>query len=203
LCGDPLVVLVDSTELKEAIVSVSTEIPGYVAGTWSIDPVHSHINYSVRHLRIARSHGRFESFHGEIVTADNPLASSVTATIDTKSFSSGFATRDEHVRSEAFLDVDQHPTATFRSTGIRQDGDTWTIDGEFTLRGVTKPLALTTRLAGFTENAQGATTIVLSANTTLDRTEFGVGMPSGAIVSEEVIISLEIEATLNPATAVA
>lgn len=176
---------------------LSTQIPGYVTGTWKIDPVHSHVGYNVRHLGVNRLWGRFESFEGEIVTADNPLESTVTATIETQSFSSGNAMRDGHIRGENFLNAEAHPTATFRSTGIREDGDSWIIDGEFTLRGVTKPIALKAELGGIVQNPQGATVFALGASTTLNRTDFGVGQHGNVVVSEEVRIVLGIEAALQ------
>jgi polyisoprenoid-binding protein YceI len=176
---------------------VPASIPGYVAGTWTIDTVHSHVGYSIRHFGVNTLRGRFESFEGEIVTAENPLDSTVTATIDTKSFSSGHPMRDDHMRAEGFLNVDEHPTMTFRSTGIREDGDDWIIDGELTLRGVTKPVALKTTVGGIIESPQGGTVFALAATTTLNRRDFGVGMPGNVVVSEEVEIILGIEAKLN------
>jgi polyisoprenoid-binding protein YceI len=177
-------------------MTVSTEIPGYITGTWDIDPVHSHIEYTLRHLGIGRSRGRFGSFRGEIVTADTPEESSVTATIDTTSIDTGSTDRDAHVRTADFLNVDQFPTAAFRSTGIRQQGEAWVIDGEFTLGGVTKPVSLDAELGGFGDGMQGKA-LGLSASTTLDRTDFGVGPGGGAMLGEKVKITLEIEATLR------
>lgn len=176
---------------------VSTQMPGYVAGKWTIDPVHSHVGYSIRHFGVNRLQGRFESYEGEIVTADNPLDSTVTATIDTTSFSSGHPMRDDHMRGEAFLNAGEHPTMTFRSTGVREDGDGWLIDGELTLRGVTKPVTLKTELGGIIESPQGGTVLALAVSTTLNRTDFGVGMPGNVVVSEEVAITLGIEAKLQ------
>src|SRR5690242_14940681 len=98
-------------------------IPGYLTGTWTIDPVHSDVSFIVRHLGISKVRGQFATFSGEIVTADNPLDSTVTATIDAGSFHSRNEQRDGHVRGEDFLHVDDHPQLTFVSTGIRQDGE--------------------------------------------------------------------------------
>jgi polyisoprenoid-binding protein YceI len=174
----------------------TARIPSYIAGKWSIDPVHSHVSYSVRHFGIGRSLGRFESFHGTIVTAENPLDSTVTATIDTTSLSSGQSDRDAHMRGADFLDAERFPTATFRSTGIREEGEHWIIDGELTIRGVTKPVSLTAELGGFAENPYASTLLGVSATTTFDRTDFGIGQPGGATISEKVTLTLDIEATL-------
>ncbi|MBB5152819.1 YceI family protein [Saccharopolyspora phatthalungensis] len=171
-------------------MTATAQIPGYVAGTWDIDPAHSNVEFSVRHMGVAKSRGRFGSFRGEIVTAADPLESTVTATIEAASIDTRQADRDAHLRSADFLDVEQFPTLTFRSTGVRQDGDDFVIDGEFTLRGVTKPVSLATELGGFTENGL----LGLSASVTINRTDFGVGPAGSAKVSEKVKITLDIEA---------
>src|SRR3954464_14086244 len=119
-----------------------TKIPGYVAGTWTIDPVHSEVGFSVRHMMVSKVRGKFNVFSGDIVTGENPLESSVSATIDLSSIDTGNADRDNHIRSADFFDVDQHKTMTYRSTGIRLAGDDFVLDGELTLKGVTKPLSL-------------------------------------------------------------
>src|SRR5438445_3643536 len=119
-----------------------TTIPGYVTGTWTIDPVHSEVGFSVRHMMVSKVRGKFNVFSGDIVTADNPLDSSVSATIDLSSIDTGNADRDNHIRSADFFDVDTHKTMTYRSAGIRFDGDDYVLDGELSLRGVTQPVAL-------------------------------------------------------------
>lgn len=171
----------------------TTQIPGYVQGTWDIDSVHSEVEFTVRHMGVGKSRGRFDSFSGEIVTGETPEQSSVTATIDATSINTGNADRDAHLRGADFLDTDQHPTASFRSTGVRSNGEDYVIDGEFTMRGVTHPVSLDAELGGFTE--QGV--VGLSAKTTVNRTDFGVGPAGGAMVGEKVTISLEIEAQLR------
>ncbi|MCI2420131.1 YceI family protein [Saccharopolyspora sp. K220] len=171
----------------------TTQIPGYVAGTWDIDPVHSEIQFTVRHMGVGKSRGRFDHFQGEITTAANPLESKVTATIEAGSISTGNTDRDAHVRTADFLDVEQFPTVTFRSTGIRQDGEDFVIDGDFTLHGVTKQVSLATELSGFTEDGL----LGLSATTTINRTDFGVGAAGGAVVGEKIKVTLDIEAKLR------
>ncbi|MFE3316199.1 YceI family protein, partial [Embleya sp. NPDC059213] len=122
--------------------SVET-IPGYVAGAWTIDQVHSDVSFSVRHLGVAKVRGRFDDFAGSIVTAENPLESSVTATIETASVNSNNKMRDDHIRNEDFLDTDTFPQLTFVSTGIRAESSVvYLVDGDLTLRGVTKQVTL-------------------------------------------------------------
>jgi polyisoprenoid-binding protein YceI len=174
-------------------MTATEQIPGYAVGTWDIDTVHSDIIFSVRHMGVGKSKGRFGTFSGEIVTAADPLESSVTATIDITSIDTRNADRDAHVRSADFFDAEQYPTATFRSTGVRQDGEDFLIDGELTLKGVTKPVTLETELGGF--NGEGL--VGLSASTTINRTDFGVGPAGGAMVGEKVTLTLDIEAQLR------
>ncbi|MEU6266266.1 YceI family protein [Saccharopolyspora shandongensis] len=174
-------------------MTATAQIPGYVAGTWDIDTVHSDIQFTVRHMGVGKSRGRFGAFQGEIVTAADPLESTVTATIDTASIDTGNADRDAHVRNADFLDAEQFPTATFRSTGVRQDGEDFVIDGEFTLHGVTQPVSLETELGGFTEDGL----LGLSGKVVLNRTDFGVGPAGGALVGEKITITLDIEAKLR------
>lgn len=178
-------------------MSTATTIPGYVVGTWDIDSVHSDIEFTLRHLGVGRSRGRFDGFSGEIVTAENPLDSSVTANIDPATINTGNGDRDAHVRNSDFLDVENFPKAGFRSTGIRPDGGDYIIDGEFTLHGVTKPVSLAAEIGGFGDNGQGGTLVGISASTTLNRTDFGVGPEGSAMLGEKVKITLEIEANLR------
>src|ERR1700726_5222461 len=103
-------------------------IPGYVVGTWTIDPTHSEIGFSVRHMMVSKVRGRFTSFSGELVTGESPLDSSVTATIDLSSIDTGNEDRDNHLRSADFFEVDAHKAMTFRSTRVRCDGEEYMVD---------------------------------------------------------------------------
>ena len=93
-------------------------IPGYLVGTWNIDPVHSDVSFSVRHMMVSKVKGRFGSFSGTIVTAENPLESTVTAEIDLNSIDTNNAQRDNHIRSADFFEVEKYPTMTFSSTSV-------------------------------------------------------------------------------------
>src|ERR1700751_5117000 len=108
---------------------MSVEIPGYVAGTWAIDPVHSEVSFVARHMMVSKVRGRFDKFEGTIVTAPDPLQSSGTATVELGSGNPGEPNRDNHIRSADFFEVESHPHLTFRSPGIRPDGDNFLLDG--------------------------------------------------------------------------
>jgi polyisoprenoid-binding protein YceI len=105
-------------------------VPGYVTGTWDIDPVHSEVSFVVRHMVVSKVRGRFDKFEGVIVTAEDPLASSVEATISAGSINTNQEQRDAHIRSADFLDVDNHPDITFRSLAVRPAGDHFVLDGD-------------------------------------------------------------------------
>ena len=182
----------------------ATEIPGYVAGTWTIDPVHSDVVFTVRHMMVSKVRGRFGSFEGEIVTGEDPLDSRVTASIDLASVDTNHPDRDNHLRSADFLDVATHPTMTFRSARVRSDGDGFVVDGELSLHGVTKNVPLSLELNGFGPDLYGGTRAGFSANTEINRRDFGIdlSMPldgGGVVVGDKIQISLEIEAILQAA----
>ena len=138
-------------------VTIESTLPGYVAGTWTIDPVHSEVGFSVRHMMVSKVRGKFSVFSGDITTGENPLDSRVSATIDLSSIDTGNADRDNHIRSADFFDVDSHKTMTYRSMGVRVDGDDFILDGELTLKGVTKPVSLQLELGGFGQDPYGGT----------------------------------------------
>jgi polyisoprenoid-binding protein YceI len=183
----------------------ATQIPGYVVGTWAIDPVHSHLSFSVRHLMVSKVRGRFDSFEGQIVTAENPLESSATITIDLASINTGNEQRDDDLRSTTFLDIKNHPTMTFRSTGIRPGGDHYLADGELSLHGVTRPVTLEVEVNGFGPDPWGNTRAGFSAKTEISRKDFGIDtdMPmdgGGVVVGDKIQIDIEIEAVLQAGT---
>ena len=177
-------------------------IPGYLAGTWAIDPVHSEVGFSVRHMMVSKVRGKFTKFSGEIVTAENPLASSVTAEIDLSSIDTGAEQRDGHLRSPDFFDTENHPLMTYRSTGVRAEGGRYVVDGELTLKGVTSRVPLTLELNGFGPDAYGGTRAGFSASAEINRQDFGVSWNAaletgGVVVSDKVAIHLEVEAVLQ------
>jgi polyisoprenoid-binding protein YceI len=184
--------------------STAVEIPGYVAGTWAIDPVHSEVSFTVRHMMVSKVRGRFDSFEGTIVTAASPLDSSVTASVDLSSINTGQEQRDAHIRSADFFEVEKHPNMTFASTGVRVDGGDLKLDGDLTLKGVTKPVTFNLEVNGFGPDAYGGTRVGFSATTEINRKDFGVnfdgpipGVPGGVAVSDKATITLEIEGVLQ------
>jgi len=183
--------------------SRAVQIPGYVAGTWAIDPVHSEVSFTVRHLMVAKVRGVFSDVSGTLELAEDPSDSTVTATIAAASIDSRNENRDDDLRSERFLDVEKYPTIEYRSTGIRGSRKgTFTIDGELVLHGVTRPVTLNAELNGFVADPYGGTRVGFSATTRVNRRDFGItiDMPldgGGVVVSDWAEIGLEIEAVLT------
>jgi polyisoprenoid-binding protein YceI len=179
------------------------QIPGYVAGTWNIDPVHSNVDFVVRHMMVSKVRGKFRTFSGTIVTAPNPAESTVTAEIDLNSIDTGQEQRDNHIRSADFFEVETYPTMTYQSTGLSPDGDDFILHGKLTLKGVTREVPLKLELNGFGPDPFGGTRAGFTASGEINRKDFNVNFNAmmetgGAVVSDRIIIQLEIEAVLQP-----
>lgn len=183
----------------------SIEIPGYVAGTWSIDPVHTDVSFTVRHMMVSKVRGKFHGVSGTIVLAENPLESSVTADVDLATIDTGNPQRDEHIRSADFFEVSRYPTMSYRSTAVRADGDDFVVEGDLTLHGVTRQVELKVQLNGFVQDPYGGTRSGFTATTQINRRDFGISidMPmdgGGAVVGDKIQILLEVEAVLAQPT---
>ncbi|HVS43365.1 MAG TPA: YceI family protein [Candidatus Dormibacteraeota bacterium] len=189
--------------MTTAYTPSTSGLSGLGAGTWAIDPVHSEVGFSVRHMMVGKVRGRFTSFGGEIV-ATGDGAASVNATIDVSSVDTQNTQRDEHIRSGDFFDAANHPNITFRSTGLRAHGGKTYVDGELTLHGVTRPVTLELEVGGVTKDPYGLLRAGFSAETEIERKDYGISinMPmdgGGVVVGDKVKISLEIEAVLQQA----
>jgi polyisoprenoid-binding protein YceI len=182
----------------------AVHIAGFIAGTWEIDSVHSEVSFVVRHMVVSKVRGRFDRFSGTIVTDEDLARSSVTVTIDASSINTNEPNRDNHVRSADFLDVENFPNITFRSTAVRTEGSGLFVDGELTIRGATRPLTLDVEANGFTPDPYGGTRAGFSARTEINRQDFGVsyngpipGANNGMVLSDKVTLNLEVEAVLQ------
>lgn len=177
---------------------VRTDLPA--AGAWAIDPSHSTVQFVVRHMMVAKVRGRFGTFSGSITIGDEPLVSSVTASIDAASIDTGDAQRDEHLRSADFLDVERHPALEFASRAVRENGDgTYTVEGDLTIHGTTRPVELHLEYLGLGKDPWGGTRAGFEASTVISRKDFGlewnVALEAGGfLVGDKVQIELDIEA---------
>jgi polyisoprenoid-binding protein YceI len=168
------------------------------AGTWAIDPVHSSITFAVRHLVVSKVRGSFESFSGVVVVAEDGTPS-VSAEIAVNSLNTGNEQREAHLKGADFFDAEKYPTATFVSTGVRADGADYVLDGDFTLKGVTKPIELKLAFNGTNPGMGPGEVAGFEASVVLNRKDFGIDidMPletGGAVVGDKVTITLDIEA---------
>ena len=167
-------------------------------GTWAIDPVHSSINFWVRHLMVSKVRGKFDTFSGAIVVAEDGTPS-VHAEIAVDSVNTGNDQRDAHVKSADFFDVEKYPVAKFTSSAVEPNGNNYVLRGELTLKGVTKPVALDLDFYGVNPGMGHGEVAGFEASVVLNRKDFGIDIDlpletGGAVVGDKVTITLEIEA---------
>lgn len=179
-----------------------TNIPGYKAGTWTIDPTHSEVGFSIRHLMISKVKGKFENFDATFITAENPLDSTVTATAEVASINTNEANRDGHLRTGDFFDAETYPTIDFASTGVREVKGEFLVDGNITIKGVTKPATFEFEFGGFGNDPYGNYKFGATAKTEVNREDFGLTYNAaletgGMLLGDKVTITLELQAALN------
>jgi polyisoprenoid-binding protein YceI len=179
---------------------MSIDAPVLLPGTYAIDADHSYVGFSVRHLMVARVKGRFTSVRGSVMLDDDPLASSVEVTIDVASVDTRNTDRDDHLRSPDFLDVEEHPTLTFSSTGVRDCAEgRFELDGVLTIKGVSRPITLEARVEGVGIDPDGNVVAGFSAHAQIDREDWGLtwnsALPTGGIAVGRAV-DLEIEAEI-------
>lgn len=169
------------------------------AGSWQIDPGHAEVAFVGRHFMLTKVRGRFTDVSGVVRIAPDPADSTVEVAIAMASVNSGNDTRDDHLRSADLFDVERWPTATYRSTRVTwTGGDEATVDGELTIRGITRPVPLAVRFVGHALDPWGAQRAVFSATGRINREDFGITWnmaleTGGILVSREVDIEIEIE----------
>lgn len=179
-------------------MTAATVTAPIAAGTWTIDPAHSTVGFSVKHLMVSKVRGTFDTFSGTITVAEDGTPS-VNAEISVASISTKNEQRDGHIRSADFFDAEKFPTATFVSTSVAPKGDDYVLTGDFTLKGVTKPVSLDLEFNGVNPGMGNGPVAGFEATTVISRKEFGIDieMPlegGGVVVGDKITITLEIEA---------
>jgi polyisoprenoid-binding protein YceI len=182
-------------------MSVTQTVDGVempVAGTWSVDPGHTEVGFVGRHFGLTKTRGRFTGVDGTVHIGADPTASTIDVTIDMASVESGSTARDNSLRSDHFFDVDNHPTARFRSTAIAIDGDGGTVAGELTIKGVTRSVVLDVDYLGQVRDPWGNDRAVFSATATINREDWGLtnnmALDSGRLlVSKRIQLEIELE----------
>jgi polyisoprenoid-binding protein YceI len=186
-----------------ALTTVRPILPGVVAGTWTIDPAHTTVGFSVRHL-MSKVRGRFTGIDGQIRTTEDLSGSWVTAEIDLSTVDTGNEMRDSHLRSSDFFDVEADSIMRYASTGLRREDHYWVLTGDLTIRGVTRTVELELEFLGVDPTGmQGETRLGFEARGTIRRQDFGVSfglaVEGGKVmVGDKVDITLDIEAVLEP-----
>lgn len=178
----------------------TTAITAVPTGTWKVDPVHSSVEFRVKHLGIATVKGGFREYEGTIEVGDDIASTRAYGTIKAASLDSGEPKRDEHLRSPDFFDVENHPDITFESTSIEViDEDEFHVTGDLTMHGVTKPITLHAEVTGTEEDPWGNTRVGLEAQGELSRGDWGMtfNMALGSgnlVVSDKVRINIDVSA---------
>ncbi len=170
---------------------------GLTTGTWNIDPAHTEVSFVIRHL-MTKVRGSFTEFTGAVQIADDIAASSANVEIQIKSIDTRNADRDAHVRSAEILDIEKYPTFTFTTTGVRADADDYLVDGQLTIRGVTRPVTLEVEFNGVGADPWGGTRAGFTATTAISRKDYGIdfNLPLGgdkALLGDKVDIHLEVQ----------
>jgi polyisoprenoid-binding protein YceI len=185
-----------TTTLTRTVAGIEVPEPG----EYVLDTSHSQVGFVVKHMMVSKVRGGFDDFAGTITIADDPAASSVEVSVQLDSVDTRDVKRDEHLRSADFFTTDQHPTMTYRSTGVRHDGDNrWLVDGDLTLLGVTRPLQLEVEFEGAAKDPWGGSRIGFSAKGELNREDFGMtfnaGLEAGGVlIGKKAVIEIEAEA---------
>ncbi|MEV4257222.1 YceI family protein [Spirillospora sp. NPDC049652] len=186
------------------MLTLDTVAPGLTSGRWAIDPAHSEITFTVRHL-MTTVRGTFPDFAGEAHIADDPFASSARAEITLASLDTRNAERDAHVRSADFLDVERHPVMSFTSTGVepatvgrRARTPRFHVDGELTVRGVRRPVRMLSEFHGVSEDPWGGVRAGFTATAEISRRDFGIefNIPlqgDKVVLGDAIAIQLEIQ----------
>ena len=172
-------------------------------GTYALDVSHTNLGFTVRHMAVSKVRGSLPKFEGTLEIAEKPEDSKVSVTIDATSVDTRDENRDNHLRTNDFFDVENHPTWTFVSTAIKPVSATeWKVEGDLTIRGTTKPVTLDAELEGVVKDPYGMHRVGFSAKTTINREDFGVAFGAvmeagGLVVAKKVDIEIEAEATLQ------
>lgn len=182
-------------------MTTAIALPELTAGTWAIDPTHSTVGFTVRHLVVSKVRGRFQNFSGTVTVAADGTPS-VDAEIDVTSITTDNEQRDGHLKTADFFEVEKFPTATFKSTSVKADGGDFVVTGDFTLHGVTKSIDLKLEFNGVNPGMGNGPVAGFEASTTINRKDFGISidMPlegGGAVVGDKIALNLDIEAGLQ------
>jgi polyisoprenoid-binding protein YceI len=175
-----------------------------LTGTYTLDPAHSRIGFVARHAMVTKVRGSFDEFAGTaVLDGANPANSRVEVTIDAASIDTRNAQRDEHLRSNDFLAMQEYPKITFASTGVREAGETtFEVTGDLTIKGVTNEITIPFEFEGAAKDPFGNQRVGFEGSATINRRDYGVTWNAaleggGVLVSDKVTLEFEISAIKN------
>jgi polyisoprenoid-binding protein YceI len=185
--------------MSQTTTTTTTPVP---VGTWDLDVAHSHVGFTVRHLMVSKVRGTFKDFHADIVTADDPRQSKLSATVQMASIDTGDDGRDQHLRTGDFFDIENFPTMTFASTAIEGAGSEYRVTGDLTLKSVTKPVTFDLEVGGVQQDPWGNTKAGFTMTGSINRKDFGMEYNAvlesgGVMVGDKVTIEIDVEAALQ------
>jgi polyisoprenoid-binding protein YceI len=184
--------------MEITMTATETRIERPPTGTWTIDSGHAGVGFVGRHFGLTRIRGRFTGVEGTVTIAEPVEQSTVAVVIAMDSVDSGDQTRDDHLRSADLFDVEHHPTATFRSTGVTAAGGTGRLSGDLTIKGVTRPVELDVEFVGGVADPWGNERAVFSASGLINREDWGLTWnmvleAGGVLVSKEIRLEIDVE----------
>ncbi|HVY06196.1 MAG TPA: YceI family protein [Burkholderiales bacterium] len=183
------------TRLATILIGAAVALPAAAADSYTVDPAHTYPNFEINHLGFSTMHGRFGATTGKITLDPAAKSGSIDITIDATSINTGHEKRDAHLKTEEFFDVAKFPTLTYKATKLKFNGDKLAgADGELTMHGVTKPVALTITAFNCANHPMTKKPVCgANATATLKRSDFGISTYVPA-VGDEVKITIEVEA---------
>ena len=168
-----------------------TQLP---TGTWTVDPSHSEVGFTARHLMVTKVRGQFKEFEGTVKVGDDLASSQVTALVQLASIDTGSADRDNHLRSADFFDVENNPTMSFTSTDVSEGA----LTGDLTIKGVTRPVTFELDFNGLATDPWGNTKAGFEATATVNRKDWGLTWNAaveggGVLVSDKIQITIDVQ----------
>jgi polyisoprenoid-binding protein YceI len=194
-----------SPPIAERFAGTKTAQDGDMTGTYNLDKAHSSIGFRVKHFGLVDVPGYFRDFTGTIVyDAKDMKKSSVNFSAKTTSVDTGVDARDNHLRTADFFEVEKFPEMTFKSTKVEKKGKDWLVTGDLTMKGVTKQISFPFTVVGFKKDAKGGVKMGVTAETSLNRRDFGVNygnnLPDGTqAISDNIVVVLQLECAMQKA----
>jgi polyisoprenoid-binding protein YceI len=191
--------------MDQSTIAAIPSLQAPPSGVWTLDQAHTSVSFVARYLMLTKVRGSFKDFEGTLHIGETPEQSWAEVSIDAASIDTGTETRDDHLRSPDFLDVERFPKLTFRSTKVERTGQTTLqVTGDLTIRDVTRSIVLDVEYEGTTQGMRGDTRVAFSARTDIDREGWGVMWnmaleTGGVLVGRMVRIELEVQAILQAA----